>query len=69
MCVGEQLYPPGVVRLERVTVGQEPKDRAAATVRYLSHREAWAHAANLADDVYEGMFKRWTSNQQLQVRR
>ena len=52
MCVGEQLYPPGVVRLERVTVGQEPKDRAAATVRYLSHREAWAYAANLADDVH-----------------
>jgi hypothetical protein len=33
-------------------VGQEPKDRAAATVRYLSHREAWAYAANLADDVH-----------------
>ena len=38
--------------------------------RYFPNNDdLWANAANLTDDVYEGMFKGWTSNQQLQARR
>jgi hypothetical protein len=71
-CVGK-LYPPGVFRIQRFPVGKEPgasSTHRTATVRYFPNNDDLrAYAANLTDDVYEGRFKRRTSNQQLQVRR